>query len=168
MTILTAVDGERVPSPTIEEGYELARRLDEDLVVLHVMPEEIFEEAQVATTPTISGTSLYHEAVVPYDAESISSGGPTPFSIEDGEANAANIARAAVEETLDEWNNVTFQGRVGDSVEEILREAERRDVHYLVMGPRKQTPVKQAVFGSTTQAVLLNADRPVVTVPREE
>jgi nucleotide-binding universal stress UspA family protein len=52
-------------------------------------------------------------------------------------------------------------------VEEILGEADRRSVEYLVIGGRKRTPVGKAVFGSKTQSILLTAACPVVTVMSE-
>ena len=59
-------------------------------------------------------------------------------------------------------------GQVGEPTEEIIAEAERRGPRYLVIGGRRRTPVGKAVFGSTTQSILLNAELPVMTVMREE
>jgi nucleotide-binding universal stress UspA family protein len=88
--------------------------------------------------------------------------------VQEGERSARNVAERVVEETLDEWNDVTLQGRVGEPVKEILDEAERRDASYVVIGGRKRTPVGKAIFGSTTQSLLLNAQIPVLTVMREQ
>ena len=51
MTILAAIDGEEVPSETVEVAGELARQFDEELVVLHVMPQEAFDELKEAMSP---------------------------------------------------------------------------------------------------------------------
>jgi nucleotide-binding universal stress UspA family protein len=48
--------------------------------------------------------------------------------------------------------------------EAIVAMAEQRDVDHVVVGGRKRSPVGKAVFGSTTQTVVLNAPCPVTTV----
>jgi nucleotide-binding universal stress UspA family protein len=168
MSILAAVDGEQIPSRAVEVGYELARQFDEELVALHVMPQEVFDELRDSTTER-SAVS-FHVPGISYGGGNAdgTAGGPHQYSIEDGENDAADLARDVVDETLDDRRNVTFLGRVGEPTEEIIAEAERSDARYLVIGGRKRTPVGKAMFGSITQSVLLNASLPVVTVMREE
>ncbi len=52
----------------------------------------------------------------------------------------------------------------GNVAEEILAEAADRDVELIVIGGRKRSLVGKALFGSVTQAVLPDADRPVMVV----
>lgn len=170
MPVLVAVDGETVPDKTVETGAELARGLDEELVILHVMPRELFDEHRDLLSERNTDLVQSFAPGVRYDAESNSnvSGSDSTYTIENGQRDAANVAQNVAEETLAEADNITYQGRVGEPVEEILAEATRRDAHYLIIGGRKRTPVGKAIFGSTTQAILLNADLPVVTVMQEE
>lgn len=49
-----------------------------------------------------------------------------------------------------------------ETVDNILRYAEEHDAASIVMGGRKRSPAGKALFGSVTQSVILNADRPVV------
>ena len=50
----------------------------------------------------------------------------------------------------------------GDTVDDILSEADRFDVDSIVLGGRKRSPVGKALFGSVTQAVIRETERPVV------
>lgn len=58
-------------------------------------------------------------------------------------------------------------GLVGDPAEEITRYATEQDAEYIVVSGRKRSPVGKALFGSVTQSLLLDADRPVVAVMAE-
>jgi len=49
-----------------------------------------------------------------------------------------------------------------DAVDAILNHADEQDVDSLVLGGRKRSPAGKALFGSVTQSVILNTDRPVV------
>ncbi|SDR03440.1 universal stress protein [Natronobacterium texcoconense] len=49
----------------------------------------------------------------------------------------------------------------GDAAADILDVAEEYDVDSIVLGGRKRSPVGKAMFGSVTQSVILNTDRPV-------
>lgn len=50
----------------------------------------------------------------------------------------------------------------GDTVRDILDQAERWDVEAIVLGGRKRSAVGKAIFGSVSQEVILESDRPVV------
>ncbi len=79
------------------------------------------------------------------------------------EAAATEIAREAVVDGVD----CTPVGLVGNPAQRVLEYGRDQDARYLVVGGRKQSPVGKALFGSVTQSILLNADRPVVTVMAE-
>lgn len=54
--------------------------------------------------------------------------------------------------------------RSGDPAEEIVRAAREEDADQIVLGGRKRSPVGKAVFGSVVQDIILDADRPVLTI----
>ena len=56
----------------------------------------------------------------------------------------------------------------GDVTERIRAVAEEIDADSLIMSGRKKSPAGKVLFGSVTQSVLLNADRPVTVLMSEE
>ena len=80
---------------------------------------------------------------------------------------AQTVAENAVELALDDPENVTAVGSIGDPAPRILNEAEERDAHYVVLGPHEQTPIGKALMGSVSQLVLLNAPCAVAFVSSE-
>ncbi|MFC6954791.1 universal stress protein [Halorubellus litoreus] len=144
MTILTAVGEELHSNKALTVGYDLARSYDEQLVVLHVIPKEDFKKHKAA----VKGTPAHDN-----------------FAISQEEQSAAEIARTAVHETLEDYDqdHIETRGRVGDPADKILAEVEYSDPNYLVIGGRQRSPVGKALFGSTAQKLLLNASCPVVS-----
>ncbi len=133
MTILAAIDDTMASAPIIETAEELATGLDQELLLLHVMPEENDEE----TT---------REAVEEVVAASTEGLDPT-----------VRIVPEAAKRDVP-------SGRIAAS---IMAVADEVDPSYLVIGSRKRTPVGKVLLGSVSQPVLLETDRPVVTVRQE-
>lgn len=142
MAILAAIDETRGPSRVVTTGEALAGAFDEPLILLHVVPEDM--------------------AAIEYDHGSLSLG--PGLDAAETRAFAAEFAADVAETTL-ERADVRAEGRVGSPVEEVLAAAREYDVRYLVVGGRQRSPAGKAIFGSTTQTILLRADRPVLTVP---
>jgi nucleotide-binding universal stress UspA family protein len=145
MTILAAVGEEQQASAVVEVGYDVATAHGEELVVMHVVPEKDFETHQ-ASIMELPGFDEY--------------------SITQEEESAARFAQRVVDETLDEYESdaVRTVGRVGNPEKEILAAVEDLDARYLVIGARRRSPAGKALFGSTTQTILLESDVPVMTV----
>ena len=150
MTILAAVDIESDQISPLMVGADLAAAFDEPLVALHVVSESEFQDKRNA-----------RESL----PEDFSGEG---FTIDRAREDAANeIMRTADDAGLDtEW--IDSRGVVGDPAEEILALAAELDPRYIVVGGRKRTPAKQALFGSVSQEIVRKAEQPVVTTMQSE
>lgn len=71
----------------------------------------------------------------------------------------------ALEELEDDGFEATVNSAVGSPPAAIVDLAERLDVDELVVGTRRRSPVGKVLFGSVTQAVILDCNRPVKVVP---
>lgn len=167
MVILCAVDGDQIPSQVVETGHNLAQHYDDDLVVLHVMPQELFDEYHTADPGKELGVDeSWRYRNLPQREEEHSD--RRRFTVEDAKQAAKQLARRVTNETLEDWENITFVGVIGEPSEEIIRETEDRDTEYLVLGGRKRSSLNEALFGSTSRRIMLNVDIPVVSIYRAE
>lgn len=148
MVILATVGEEMDPTQIIETGYELATAFDEELQVLHVIPEK---EAEA-----------HFEAIRSIDEFS-------DYSFSNEFDRAEDVAEQFIEGVLgtDIEGAVNPTGRVGDPTQEILIAIDNLEPRYVVLGGKSRSPTGKALFGSVTQSVILNADQPVVTVRQE-
>lgn len=168
MTILAAVGGDQEQDRVVEVGYDLATKYDDDLVVLHVMEEEQFKDLQ--------GSEISGPVVVPGVDEAtgiayVDSGRTaTTYTIEDAVSDSKDVAQEIVSRTISEEHqtHVSTDARVGNPATEIVKVSKELDARFVVVGGRKRSPTGKAVFGSVSQSVILNSDRPVVTITRDE
>lgn len=148
MTILAAVGEKQRSRKLVQTAQELARAYGDELVVLHVIPQEEAEAhfEELRKIPEFRDMTLSAEA-----------------------DRAEQIARTIIKDSLEDYDRdrVRPEGRLGDPTEAILDLAENIDARYLVVGGRKRSPTGKALFGSVTQSVLLNAAVPTVTVMEE-
>ncbi|WP_226008070.1 universal stress protein [Natrinema salinisoli] len=149
MSILAAIDATNEHSAVVETGQDLASAYGTELSVLHIVSREEFESRKETVERVSDGRS---------------------YSKSQREDAAANAAKAVVIETLEDASHegISTLGRVGEPVPAILNVAADIGAEYIVIGGRKRSPAGKALFGSTTQSVLLEADRPVVTVISDE
>jgi nucleotide-binding universal stress UspA family protein len=75
------------------------------------------------------------------------------------------LARNRLEEADIE---VEVEGYGGDAARAILNVADEHDADQIVLAGRKRTPTGKALFGSVTQSVILDTDRPVLVCSGSE
>jgi len=73
----------------------------------------------------------------------------------------------AHEQLEDSDIEVDIRREHGDPAESIIAVAQEIGADAIVMGGRKRSAIRKALLGSTTQKVLLNADRPVTICPTD-
>jgi len=143
MTILAAIGETERSREVIEIAHEMAVAYEETFVALHVVREENYHAHRDAVRE-VSGFGDY--------------------TLTQEEQSARDFARQFVREVVGEVEaEFEPRGAVGDVTEEIFGEIERTDPRFLVIGGRRRSPARKAVFGHRTQRILLNADCPVVS-----
>lgn len=143
MTIVAAVDRSERGAEIVAEAAELAEAFGEELHVLHVLSQSEFIDLE-RTSVEDTGQAI--------DMEHI-------------RGIASEIAEESASGITDDFTAV---GLVGDAADEIVRYSSEHDARYIVISGRRRSPVGKALFGSVTQSVLLDADRPVVTTIEDD
>jgi nucleotide-binding universal stress UspA family protein len=77
----------------------------------------------------------------------------TPKQLNGGRMANSRLTEAGI--------SIEEMSRAGDPATQILAAAAELDPDYIVLGGRKRSPLGSLLFGSVTQAVVLDADRPV-------
>lgn len=143
MVVVAAIDQSEDAQQIIDQAQTLASDMGEEIHVVHALDSTEFAELQrehVSSTPSDEGV-LVREQI------------------------AAELADGVVSE-LDETTEIV--GLKGEPADSIAEYAERNDAKYIAIGGRQRSPTGKALFGNTTQSVLLQADRPIVVVPLGE
>jgi nucleotide-binding universal stress UspA family protein len=79
-------------------------------------------------------------------------------------ASASQLAsvRDATDFLEERGIEVTVAESSGDPADQLLEVAQDEDANLIVVAGRKRSPTGKALFGSVTQSVILNAERPVM------
>lgn len=137
MPIIAPVGRSDRSADALREAEALGVAFDDTVHVIHVLTRSEFVE--------LGRTSVKENE---------------PIDIDRVREVAADIASEAAAEIDAPTETV---GLMGDPADRIVEYATDQDARYIVLTSRKRSPAGKAIFGSTTQSVLLNSTCPVVT-----
>lgn len=143
MVIVAAVDKSELDGAVLTEASSLSKAYDEPVHVVYVLKSDEFvnmEKKEIENKGQPAEREVIDEFVT----------------------NVASEISANLEVPAKPV------GLVGNVSENILRYSNEKDARYIVISIRKRSPTGKAIFGSVSQSILLNADRPVVTVSQKE
>jgi nucleotide-binding universal stress UspA family protein len=132
--ILIATDGSNGAGHALEQGLELASQVGADVVVVYARP-----------SPTSFLGAPYYQDVITEEAQHAR-----------GVITDAKLYATRYDVEVD------YEVIEGDPVEAILSIARSRDVDLIVVGSRGLGAVTSLVVGSVSNAILHQADRPVL------
>lgn len=129
--------------------YEIVVGIDQDVTRARAQAREITE---MPFDPADIHVTLVHDFERNPEAASVT--------------QVASVRRA--KEILDDAGiDVSLEGTSGKPANGILEAAEENDANLIVLAGRKRTPAGKVLFGSVTQAVILDSDRSVLVVNAE-
>jgi nucleotide-binding universal stress UspA family protein len=149
MPVVATVRGEQSSVDVVDLGADLASAYDDTLVVVAVMTDEEYRTRR---------------------REREDPDGKARYSVADARTTLERRARDVVADagTALADDAVEVRGRVGEVHTEVLAVGDEVDARFVVVGGRRRSPTGKAVFGDATQRLLLEADRPVVTIMNDE
>ncbi|WP_435361763.1 universal stress protein [Haloarchaeobius sp. DFWS5] len=136
MAVVAAIDESERAQHVVREAADLAAAFDDELQLVHV-----FERSELVNVleVTVDEEDLTENYEVQQATERIL----------DAAANGVEVEYEPI-------------ARIGEPATKVVDYADEVDARYIVIGGRKRSPTGKALFGSVTQKVILNADRPVV------
>ena len=138
MPVVAAVDRSERAASVTSAAAQLAADADLSLHVVHV-----------------------GEVDVPPESSDFDPDRQETVSRERARATARELGRQA---GLEDFEPVGLTGDPGDA---LLAYCEAEDADYVVVSARERSAVDQALFGSVTQSLLLQGNRPVLAVPHD-
>lgn len=144
MTILTPVDFSGITDAVIAQTVVLAKALKADVVLLNVLQPPVITSEYGPFMENISEIVTVGE-----------------------KAAAKQLTRVQDELGAEGIETETLQF-TGAPVPNILKQAEKLDVDYIVMGSHGHTAFYDLLVGSTTHGVLLRSPCPVIIVPAQK
>ena len=129
-----------------------------------VLPVDASEERAIAQASATTG--------LPHAEDSVTA---TVLRVFDDEETADKTSveqtpagNALVEALQETGVDIETETRQGDPEVQIVNVAEERDADMIILGGRKRSPLGALVFGSVSQSVILDSERPVAVTGSAE
>ena len=141
------------------------------LVPIDVEERRVRSQIEAVLDLDDAGTAVKADVLYVYDeidAPADEAGGRYIDDINENIADLQGLPETADlirEELEDAGIETTVHDVAGDPAAAILELAEEFDVDAIVLGTRRRSRVGKALFGSVTQEVIKDSDRPVIAAP---
>ncbi len=149
MKILLAVNLSE-PESFTRQAIELARRMDAELLVLHVISPPPANASAGLEPMTLTGGAVPY---APYD----------PALSDHLERAEENAYHAFLTERFDEPVNAAL--RHGDPADGILEDAREQDVDLIVLGKHRHSRLERLFLGSVATSVVKHITHPTMLLP---
>jgi nucleotide-binding universal stress UspA family protein len=151
--VLIALDYDRTALKVAETGYAMAKAMDAEVILLHVMSDPVYY-ASTQYAP-ISGLT--------------DSMGVDPLQFDDDD-RLKKVSQYFLEKIKNQLGDSTIQTDLedGDFADTILMKAKGLDIDILVMGSHSHRWLEDLVLGSVTSKVIRNTSVPVFIVPTKK
>jgi len=142
---LAVVDASEAAKELVREAGQLAGGVGAELVLLHVTSEDDYNARREAMESIPDRSVSYHRS--------------------QADEGARQFARDVANDALDDVDvDYDVVGTVGERVDRVLGVAADRDCDHIFVAGRKRSPTGKAVFGDTTQRIILDFDGAVTVV----
>ncbi|MFB6107293.1 MAG: universal stress protein [Haloplanus sp.] len=142
--LLVVVEPHESTNELLDVATEFVSGTDHELVLFSVTPEDAGEETRTRMREFTESDTRYELSV---------------------EGNAA-FARDVGSQRLPSAVSFEADGGIGDPFGRIRGAIDEYDCRHVFVTGRKRTPTGKALFGDTTQELLLNAECPVTLIMR--
>ncbi|AKU09447.1 universal stress protein [Haloferax gibbonsii] len=145
--VLAVVDPSETSKKVVREAGSIAEGMSADVVLIHVTTEDEYK-ARRGTMETLLRSS-------------------GSYTHDDARAGATEFARDLGREVLADFE-VEYQavGSLGDKATEVLDAAAENECDHIFLSGRQRSPAGKAIFGDTTQRVILEFDGFVTVATR--
>ena len=145
--VLIAIDYNPVSEKVIDEGYKLAKLMDADICLLHVITEIGYYDAG-------------YPAFIGYEGYSLA---PEINLTEEVRRRGEDFMEAALKHLNDP--RVTTKTAEGDTAKEILKYANEWAADVIVMGTHSHSALEKLLMGTVASTVIEKTEIPVYLVP---
>lgn len=151
--VLIAIDYNPTAQKVAETGFSMAKALNADVVLLHVVTDPVFYSS-AEYSPIMGFTGVVYSNEIASD------------SIE-GLKNASKKYLKKTKEHLGD-DNIQILVKEGDYADTILETAKEVDADIIVVGSHSQKWLENILMGSVAEKVLHDTSIPVLMIPTKK